>query len=86
MACRCPKTSHEGAALNLFDLAGKAAIDTGSTRGIGRAVAEALIEAGARVVISTEDAADTARVAAELEGKGFNLLGLDQRDVLARLL
>lgn len=66
MACRCPRTSHEGAALNLFDLAGKAAIVTGSTRGIGRAVAEALIEAGARAVISSEDAADTARVAAEL--------------------
>ncbi|MDF8334010.1 SDR family NAD(P)-dependent oxidoreductase [Novosphingobium cyanobacteriorum] len=50
----------------LFDLSGKGAIVTGSTRGIGRAIAEALIASGAQVVISSEDAADTARVAAEL--------------------
>jgi NAD(P)-dependent dehydrogenase (short-subunit alcohol dehydrogenase family) len=49
-----------------FRIDGKAALVTGSTRGIGRAIAEALIGQGARVVISSEDAADTARVAAEL--------------------
>lgn len=50
----------------MFDLSGKSAIVTGSTRGIGRAIAEGLIAQGARVVISSEDAEDTARVAAEL--------------------
>lgn len=50
----------------MFSLAGKRAIVTGSTRGIGRAIAELLIEQGARVLISSEDAEDTARVATEL--------------------
>ena len=54
----------------LFDLTGKRAIITGSTRGIGRAIADAMIVAGARVVISSEDESDTARVAAELGQPG----------------
>lgn len=37
----------------LFDLSGKVAIVTGSSRGIGRAVAEALADHGAKVVISS---------------------------------
>ena len=41
---------------SLFDLAGKRAIITGSSRGIGRAVAERMADAGARVVISSRKA------------------------------
>lgn len=55
----------------MFDLSGKRAIVTGSTQGIGRAIAEGLIAQGARVVISSEDAEDTARVAAELGQPGI---------------
>jgi NAD(P)-dependent dehydrogenase (short-subunit alcohol dehydrogenase family) len=39
--------------LGLFDLTGKVAIVTGSSRGIGRAIAEAMVEQGAKVVISS---------------------------------
>jgi NAD(P)-dependent dehydrogenase (short-subunit alcohol dehydrogenase family) len=39
--------------MSLFDLRGKVAIITGSSRGIGRAIAERLAEHGARVVISS---------------------------------
>lgn len=42
--------------MKLFDLTGKAAIITGSSRGIGRAIAERLAEHGARVVISSRKA------------------------------
>lgn len=69
----------------MFDLSGKRALVTGSTRGIGRAIAEGLIAQGAQVVISSEDAADTARVAGEL---GMPGLACDVADdaALARLV
>ncbi len=48
--------------MSLFDLSGKVAIITGSSRGIGRAIAEAMADQGARVVISSRkaDACDEA--------------------------
>lgn len=42
--------------LSLFDLTGKVAIITGSSRGIGRAIAARMAEAGASVVISSRKA------------------------------
>ncbi len=49
--------------MSLFDLTGKVAIVTGSSRGIGRAIAEALAEQGAKVVISSRKAPACAEVA-----------------------
>ena len=49
--------------MSLFDLSGRAAIVTGSSRGIGRAIAERLAEHGARVVISSRKAAACQEVA-----------------------
>jgi len=54
----------------MFDLSGKGAIVTGSTRGIGRAIAEGLIAQGARVLVTSEDQDDTRRVAAALDMPG----------------
>jgi NAD(P)-dependent dehydrogenase (short-subunit alcohol dehydrogenase family) len=49
--------------MNLFDLTGKVAIVTGSSRGIGRAIAEALADHGAKVVISSRKAGACQEVA-----------------------
>ena len=52
---------------NLFDLTGKFAIVTGSSRGIGRAIALRLAEHGAHVIISSRKADACAETAAEID-------------------
>ncbi|MFC4466555.1 SDR family oxidoreductase [Streptomyces xiangluensis] len=49
-----------------YGLTGRAAIVTGASRGIGRAVAEALVQAGARVCVTARDPGGVSRVADEL--------------------
>jgi NAD(P)-dependent dehydrogenase (short-subunit alcohol dehydrogenase family) len=55
---------------DLFSIAGKTALVTGGTRGIGRMIAEGFVDAGATVYISSRKPEACAEVAAELSEKG----------------
>lgn len=53
-----------------IDLAGKTALITGSTEGIGYAIARQLARAGADVVINGRSEEKTAKAAERLKGEG----------------
>lgn len=65
--------------MKLFDLDGRVAVITGSSRGIGRATAEAFVEAGGRVVISSRRAEACEEVAAGLRAKGGEAIAVPAR-------
>ena len=60
-------------AKNLFDLTGQTALVTGSSRGLGRAMAQGLAEAGAAIVLNGVDAGRLKAAAAEMRAEGFTV-------------
>ena len=73
-----------------FGLDGKVAIVTGSSRGIGRAIATALARAGARVVVSSRKADACAKVVQALADEGLEAMAIcchaGRREELERLV
>lgn len=59
-----------------FDLTGKVAIITGSSKGIGKAIAKGLAEKGAQVVVSSRNQEACDEVAAAFGGEGIKAIGI----------
>lgn len=57
---------------DLFDLTGKTALVTGGSRGLGLQMAQALGEAGARVIVSSRKASDLAQAVEQLKAAGID--------------
>src|SRR5438876_837648 len=66
----------------LFDLSGRVAVVTGTSRGLGQALARALAGAGADLVITSRHGDSLREFQREIEGKGRRVvaLELDVRD------
>ncbi len=60
----------------MFDLTGKVCVTTGSTKGIGRAIAEQMARAGARVVISSRDEGRCRDVASAIADGGGQAIAI----------
>ncbi len=62
------------------ELEGRVALVTGGARGIGRAVSQALAEAGARLAVVARNGEGASRAAADLPGEGHGGFGCDVGD------
>jgi NAD(P)-dependent dehydrogenase (short-subunit alcohol dehydrogenase family) len=62
--------------VDLFDLTGKVAVVTGGTRGIGLMMARGLLDAGARVYVSSRKAEAGDAAVAELSGPGRKVVSI----------
>jgi gluconate 5-dehydrogenase len=69
--------------VNPFSLAGKTALVTGASRGIGRAVAQSYREAGAEVILAARSQDKLATLAQELNGRALDL-DLENPDSIRR--
>jgi gluconate 5-dehydrogenase len=61
---------------SLFDLTGKTAIVTGAGRGIGLAIADALSDWGANIVVAELDSTTCSKTVARLTKRGGRALGV----------
>jgi dehydrogenase/reductase SDR family member 4 len=69
-----------------FDLSDKVAVLTGSTAGMGFAIAQGLAQCGAKIVISSNTQEDTDQTAHALSKEGYDVAGVrcditDRRDI-----
>ena len=69
-----------------FDLSGLRALVTGGSRGIGKAIATQMIQAGAEVVISGSNLETLKKTADEIGAAGVVAADLGDKDAIAKMI
>ena len=68
--------------MGLFDLTGQVAVITGASKGIGRAIAERMAEAGAKVVVSSRKIDACEEVVEGIRAKGGDATAIACRNIV----